>query len=65
MNRTLPSLQGGSLEISLTVPLNTQITEVTLFTQYLRILEIVESVNKKDIIDSHINTAAMKKKKIE
>ncbi|XP_023322932.1 uncharacterized protein LOC111697242 isoform X2 [Eurytemora carolleeae] len=28
-------------------------------------IEIVESVNKKDIIDSPINTAAMKKKKIE
>ena len=40
-------------------------TEVTLITQYLRILEIVESVNKKEIIDSPVNTAAMKKKKIE
>ena len=38
---------------------------ITKITQYLRILEIVESVNKKDIIDSPINTAAMKKKKIE
>ena len=65
VNRVLPSLKGGSLEISLTVPLNTKITEVILFTQYLRILEIVESVNKKEIIDSPVNTAAMKKKKIE
>ena len=64
VNRALPSLPGGSLEILLTVTLNTQ-TEVTLITQYLRILEIVESVNKKEIIDSPINTAAMKKKKIE